>query len=311
MRAARVHAFDRPLQVDDVPSPEAEPNAAVVHLEYAGVNPLDVRICSGGAGRVRLPFTPGLEGVGTTDWGRVLVYGAGIGMQRQGTYAEQVLAPLASLVPLDEAVDPVQAAGLGLAGVTAWGVVHRSAKVTPNDRVLVLGASGGVGTLAVQLARETGASVWSHVSSTQDAEAQSALGAEETVVGGAAELRDTLRPFSPTVVIDPLGGEFTAAALRALQPGGRIVVFGVSANRHSDVDLATLYRKTATIQGHAALATSAEDVRRALEECLASLSTGRLHVHVDDVLPLERVDEAHTRLVERRVTGKLILSVGT
>lgn len=310
MRAARVHTFGQALQVDDVPEPEAGEGEAVVRLDYAGVNPLDVRICAGGAGRIPLPFTPGLEGVGTTEQGgQVLVYGEGIGMRRAGTYAEQVLVPLSSLIPLDDTVDAVQAAGLGLAGVTAWGALHRTARVTPEDRVLVLGASGGVGNLVVQLAREAGATVWSQVSTEADAGAQTGFGAHETVVGGPDELRDALRPLSPTVVIDPLGGEFTAAALRALEPGGRIVVFGVAADDHSNLDLAMLYRKAAVVQGHAALATSPADVRQALEACLASLVTDRLQVHVDELLPLERVNEAHTRLVDRNVTGKLVLSV--
>lgn len=310
MRAARVHTFGQPLQVDDVPEPEAGEGEKVVRLDYAGVNPLDVRICAGGAGRVPLPFTPGVEGVGTTEQGRVLVYGEGIGMRRAGTYAEQVLAPSSSLVPLDDAVDPVQAAGVGLAGVTAWGALHRTARVTAEDRVLVLGASGGVGSLVVQLAREAGATVWSQVSTEADAEAQSGFGAHETVVGGPAELRDALRPVSPTLVIDPLGGEFTPAALRALEPGGRVVVFGVAAGDRSTLDLAMLYRKAAIVQGHAALTMSPADVRQALEACLTSLATSRLQVHVDELLPLERVNEAHARLVDRNVTGKLVLAVG-
>lgn len=309
MRAARVHAFDEPLRIDEIERPEPEPDATLVRLDYAGVNPLDVRVSNGGAGRIRLPFTPGLEGVGTSDDGRVLVYGGGIGTRVAGTYAEYVSASRENVVPLAAGVDPVQAAGIGLAGVTAWGLVHLSAQVTPDDRVLVLGASGGVGTLVVQLAAATGARVWSVVSTEDDAATQRDLGAEEAVVGGAGELRDALRPLRPTVVIDPLGGDYTTEALRALEPGGRIVVFGVSAGDRAELDLALLYRKAATVQGHAALSTSAADVRRALDACLISLAEGRLRVHVDEILPLEQVNEAHRRLVERKVTGKLVLAV--
>ena len=309
MRAARVHEFGNPLQIDDVPSPAAEGDEVVVQLTHAGVNPIDIRVAEGGAGRVPLPFILGCEGTGTVDGAPVLVYGGGIGLARSGTYAERVVAPTANVIAVPDGIDPVQAAGLGLAGVTAWGVVHADARIATEDRVLVLGSSGGVGTLAVQLAVAAGATVHAQTSTSKDARLLRDLGADEVVATEAEGLRDAFRDFKPTVVIDPLGGPFTSEALRCVASEARIIVFGVAAGQRSDIDLALLYRKAASLRGHAALTTPVDDVRRALGSCLELMAAGQLRVHVDEVLPLGDVNDVHTRLLERRATGKLLLSV--
>jgi NADPH2:quinone reductase len=302
MKAARVHEFGSPLRIDDVPEPATGADEVLVRLTHAGVNPIDVRLRDGGAGKVPLPFVPGCDGVGVTGSGPVVVYGAGLGLRRAGTYAERVAVPASAVVRLPEGVDPVQAAGLGLAGVTAWALLR---SVTSADRVLVLGASGGVGSLAVQLAASTGARVWGQTTSP----GLSLPGAEEVVVCSSAELRDAVRPFEPTVVLDGLGGAYTGAAVRSVAQGGRITVFGVSAGARGEIDYATLYRKAVTLTGHASLALPAADVRDALVGCLDLVAGGQVRVLVDEVLPLGAVNDAHRRLVERRTTGKLVLAI--
>lgn len=304
MKAARLHEFRSPLRIDDVAEPEPGEGEVLVRLSHAGVNPIDVRMRDGGAGRVDLPFVPGCDGVGETGAGPVVVYGAGLGLRRAGTYAERVAVPETAVVRLPEGVDPVQAAGIGLAGVTAWSLVGR--RVSAADRVLVLGASGGVGTLAVQLARSAGATVWAHTGTPSDA---ADLGADRVVTSDADGLRDAVRELEPTVVLDGLGGPYTGAAVRAVANGGRIAVFGVSAGARGELDYATLYRKSVTLTGHASLALRAADVRDALVGCLELLAGGQVRVVIGDVLPLADVNEAHERLETRRATGKLVLAV--
>jgi NADPH:quinone reductase len=310
MRAARIHTFGEPLQIDEIDTPATGDGEVLVRLTHAGVNPLDLRVASGGAGRMNLPFIPGCDGVGATDQGMVVVYGGGIGLSRSGTYAEAISVRQSNTVAVPDGVDAVQAAGVGLAGVTAWGVVHDTAGVTSDDRVLVLGASGGVGSLAVQVVREAGARVWSQVAREDDVALQQDLGAEQTIVGDAEGLRDLVRDLKPTVIVDPLGGAYTAAGVRAIDLAGRIVVVGVTTGATGEIDLATLYRKGGSIRGHAALTMTGGAVREALEGCLRLMAEGRLRVHVDSVLPLDQVNEAHARLKHRRATGKLVLSLG-
>jgi NADPH2:quinone reductase len=304
VKAARLHEFRSPLRIDDVPDPEPGPDDVLVRLTHAGVNPIDVRLRDGGAGRVELPFVPGCDGVGYTASGNVVVYGAGLGLRRAGTYAEQVAVPARAAVRLPDGVDPLQAAGIGLAGVTAWALVGRH--VSAADRVLVLGASGGVGTLAVQLARSAGATVWAHTAEPADA---ADLGADKVIAADAAGLRDAVCELEPTVVLDGLGGSYTGAAVRAVADGGRITVFGVSAGGHGELDYAALYRKSVTLAGHASLALSASDVRDALVGCLELVAGGQVRVVIDAVLPLAAVNDAHDRLLTRRATGKLVLAV--
>ena len=309
MRAAQLDTFGTPLQVRDVPDPRVGADEVVVRLTHAGVNPLDVRICQGGGGKVPLPFTPGIDGVGFVDDAPVVVYGAEVGLRRPGTYAQLVAAPKASVVKLPAGVDPVRAAGVGLAGVTAWGVVRSAAEVAEEDRVLVLGASGGVGTLVVQLVRAAGARVWAHVSSEADAGLQKRLGAEEVLVGAAADLPTGTRELRPTVVIDGLGGAFSAAAVQALRPGGRLIVFGASAGTHAELDMAALYRKAVTVRGYAALMTTDHEVRLALMGCLDLVASGALLPQIGAVAPLSEVNEAHRDLFARKATGKLVLDL--
>lgn len=302
MRAARLHEFGSPLRIEEVASPVAGADEVLVRLTHAGVNPIDVRLRDGGAGRVPLPFVPGCDGVGVADSGPVAVYGAGLGLRRAGTYAEQVAVPAEGVVPLPAGVDPVQAAGLGLAAVTAWSLVR---SVSAADRVLVLGASGGVGSLAVRLATLAGARVCAQTTSPG-----LALDAgEEVVVCSSPGLREAVRSFAPTVVLDGLGGAYTGEAVRAVAEGGRITVFGVSAGPRGEIDWATLYRKAVTITGHASLSLPAAEVRDALAVCLDLVAGGQLRVLVDEVLPLGAVNAAHRRLVERRTTGKLVLAL--
>jgi NADPH:quinone reductase len=307
MRAALIAEFGEPLRVGDTNEPHPDSGAVVVDLIYAGVNPLDVRLSAGGAGRVSLPFVPGCDGSGRLDGVPVVVYGDGLGVQRQGTYAERVAVRPEAVVAIPEGLDERQAAAVGLAGVTAWGLVHRSALISAEDVVLVLGASGGVGFLAVQLARRLSAHVWAQTTDPVD-EATLRAVSDGVVVAEAPRLRETAA-LKPTVVIDALGGAYTGAALHLVRPKGRIVVFGTSAGALGQIDLSTLYRKAVTIHGHAALMMPAQDAHSALAACLSLVAQGQLRVHVDSVLPLTQVNEAHKRIAQRQATGKILLSV--
>lgn len=308
MRAARVHTFGEPLRVDELAPPAPASGEVLVQLSHAGVNPLDIRLRDGGAGRVPLPFVPGCDGAGSTEDGPVVVYGHGIGLRRQGTYAELVAVPRAAVVPLPDGVAAAAAAGLGVAAVTAWGIVHGSAAITGADRVLVLGATGGVGMLVTQLAAATGATVLAQTSSGDGAELLPDLGAEHVLAADAAGLAGAAKPLEPTVVVDPLGGEFTGAALGAMRPRGRLVLYGTAAGSAGELDFGMLYRKAVTLRGYAVFNTTAEDAAHALRGCLAALADGTLRTHIDDVLPLTEVNQAHDRLLARRVTGKLLLA---
>jgi NADPH:quinone reductase len=162
MRASRLHHIGGSLQLDNVDAPIASDGEVLVEMAYASVNPLDVWVTQGNVGvaGANLPWTPGTEGTGYVDGRPVLVRGGGIGVARPGLTAELVAVPAGCVTELPDDRHLAEIAALGVAGVTAWNAVHVHGKITAADRVVVLGASGGVGSLAVQMAVSCGATVW-------------------------------------------------------------------------------------------------------------------------------------------------------
>jgi NADPH:quinone reductase len=307
MRALMLEEFGRPLRPVEVDEPRPGPGEVLVEIAYASVNPLDVWVCAGQLPAVRAPLVPGVEGSGTVEGQPVVVHGGGLGIVRDGTYRERAAVPETSVIALPQEVDLAQAAALGVAGVTAWRLVHEVARVGPDDRVVVLGASGGVGSLLVQLARALGAEVWGQTSSAAKSDAIQEEGAHGVWVIEGDGLVDARPPIEPTVVFDPLGDGYTALAIRILEIGGRLAIFGTSAGSRAELELRDLYRKGLSVLGYSGLASKPEDLAAALRACIGEVAAGRLRVRIDEVLPLERGEEAHQRLRERRVRGKLLL----
>ena len=309
MRAARLHSIGGTLQLDELPDPQPGPGEQLVELAYASVNPLDVWITQGsiGAAAAHLPWTPGGEATGHVDGRPVLVRGGGLGVIRQGLYCSQVAVPDACLVPLDANVDLAQVAAMPVAGITAFSALHGRAHVQPEDRVFVLGASGGVGAMAVQLAKIAGATVWGHTGSPAKADGIIANGADKVVVGSAGALESEIEAFAPTVILDALGGPYTDAAIAGIAPRGRLVVYGTSNDERVSINLRRLYRKGVTLLGYSGLVETAEEQREALDTLLAMMAGGSLRVPVDEVLPLSAAADAHARILGREVEGKIVL----
>jgi NADPH:quinone reductase len=309
VRAARLVEHGRPLEVSSASMPDPGDGDVVVEMAFAGVNPVDRYVTLGRvAPDAPLPRTMGVEGVGRLDGRWVAVHGLGLGTARDGVWAEAAVVPGGAVVPVPDGVDPVSAASVGVAGVTAWRTVTEVARVAPGDRVLVLGASGGVGGMIVSLARSCGASVWGQTGTPSKVPAVESVGAERVVVAAdPSQLDGQVAELRPTVVFDPLGGGFTGAAVEVLQPRGRLVIFGTSADTHGDVPLQALYRKSLSVLGYGGLSEPPEAVHRGMVAALDALRDGRLVAPEGEVLPLEAAQEALDRLAQRKVTGKLVL----
>jgi NADPH:quinone reductase len=309
MHAVWLHEFNTPLRYEAAPEPRPGADEALVEVRYSAVNPLDIAVTRGtvAGGTQRLPFIVGSEGAGVADGKPVLVHGHGLGLLRDGTYAERVAVPRGALHPLPEGVDLQQAAALGIAGVTAWRAARDLAALQPADRAVVLGASGGVGSLIVQLAKGTGATVWGQVGSPDKAALVEGLGADRAVVATAATLVETVADLKPTVIFDALGDGFTGAAIEALQPHGRLILFGAAAGPRAEVQVASLYRKGLTVYGYGGFNEPPDRLAEGTEKVVAELMAGRLRVPIDEVLPLAQAAEAHRRLLDRAVRGKILL----
>ncbi len=310
-RAARLHAPGEPLVIETVELDPPGEDEVVAQLDFAGVNPIDRYIAEGRvAPDAPLPRTLGGEAAGTVAGRAVLLAGEGLGTARDGVWAQAAVVPTAAVIELPDGVEARAAAAMGIAGLTAWNVVRDLAHLRAEDRVLVLGASGGVGSLILSLAHAAGATVWGQTGSEAKAGLITEQGADRVVISGPDGLSDAVAELKPTVAFDPLGGEYLAPVVAAIEPRGRIVSFGTSAGPEVTFNLQTLYRKMASLLGYGGMQLGREERRSGLEAALEALRDGRLRVPVDEVLALERVNEAFERLVARQVKGKLVLALG-
>jgi len=302
--------YGEPLVLQNVPEPVPGPGEVVIEITRAAVNPLDVWVSRGTvAAAGPLPRTGGSEGAGVTEEGRRVAFrGAGIGVARDGSYAERIAVPASGLADVPAAVTDAQAAGVGVAGVTALDIVEL-AGVEAGMTVLVLGASGGVGSYTVQMARARGARV---VAQTSREESVAGLleHADDVIVSAGDDLESRIRDHGIAgidVVFDPLGGPYAEPAAKALGRGGVMVVFGASAGHRFSISSADFYRKTARILGYGGLGSNTAELSSKAAQVLELLAAGALQPVATTELPLEDVNEAHARIVERRAGGKLLL----
>jgi NADPH:quinone reductase-like Zn-dependent oxidoreductase len=187
--------------------------------------------------------------------------------------------------------------------------VRTLAEVSDDDRVIVFGASGGVGSMIVSLARATGATVWGQTSAEDKAPGIAEMGAQHVLVGDAGQIGGELAEFQPTVGFDPLGDGFIAPLIDAVSPRARIISFGTSAGAEVTFNMQQLYRKMLSLLGYGGMQLTSEERRRGLGEALKALRAGDLKVRIDEILPLDQVNEAFARLVQRQVEGKLLLDL--
>jgi NADPH:quinone reductase len=277
MRAAQIVELSSPpevVEVDDVDG---------IRIEAVSLNPLDIAVGSGVfyGGHPPLPYVPGCEAVGRTEDGRlVYLFGEGHGAAKPGFLAERVAVSADLPLELPDGVDPALAAVAGIAGVAGWVPVAWKAKVVPGDRVLVLGARGAVGRVAVQAAWLLGADV--------------VVGAGRHAVGDIVALDDVADAFGPdgfTVCIDPIWGEPLARVLACAAPHARVVHLGQSAGPESPLRSADVRGKELVLMGHSNFAMSREERDRAYLELLDHLVAGRIELDIQR-FPLDRAAEA-------------------
>lgn len=310
MHAAYLTEIGGILQYGELPDPVAGDGEVIVEVTHASVNPLDIWITRGAPGNAaaNLPWIPGNEGAGRLDGRPVLVRGAGIGLIRPGVFADRIAVPRSALLELGNA-DPAVAAALGVAGLTAYNCVNTLGRAGADDRVLVLGASGGVATLAVQFAKAAGATVWGQTTSETKVAGIEAAGADRVVVGEADRLVAATRELAPTLVIDGLGGAFTPAAVDALEPRGRIVLYGASASDDIHLSSRAFYRKGLSLIGYTGLIEAPEAQAALLTELLGAVGRGEITIPIE-LLPLSEAATAFARILDRKVEGKLVLVPG-
>lgn len=308
MRAALVSAYRATAALAERMEPETADGSAIVELRAAGVNPADIAIASGSfpAGSPSLPYVPGIEGVGTVVASarfaagtRVWASGRGLGVATDGTFAERFAVADAALVEVPAAADDLDAAALGVVGLAAWMPLAWLSPVRAGETVLVLGASGAVGSVAVQAAKLLGAG--RVVAAGRDAtrlERAHELGADAVVdlgnEGVGERLAASFDGVAPTLVFDTLWGAPLEAAISVAGAGARILHVGQSAGSTAIIASGVVRGKQLQILGYSNFTVPADELARGYRDVLEHAAAGRIRVEVE-AIPLEHVDEAWTR----------------
>lgn len=308
-RAVRMHAFGGPeaLVVDEIETAEPGEGEVLVRVHAAGVNPVDWKICAGNLqARIPhdLPFVPGWDLSGE-------VMARGFGARRfdlgdsvfgyirrprvhHGAWAERVVVPECYLAKKPRALGYAEAAALPLAGLTAYQCLHDAGQLARGERVLVLGASGGVGGFAVQLARVSGAEFVVGLASPRNHDYVLDLGAQVAVDYARNDLVDALRRPCPEgfdVILDAVGGTLPHTLSALLRTGGRMVTL----LRHDPMPETWRY-------------VFVEPNARQLE-VLGAFAAAGLRVDVSATYPLERAAEALDAIRTAHTRGKIVLTM--
>ena len=323
MRAARCHRHGPPsvVRIDHVPDPAASAGQVVVDVEVASVNYPDVLLVAGGYQTLPpLPFVVGGEFAGMISEVGADVTGFAVGdrvfgVSGFGAFAERIAVDAQALRRIPDGLDVASAAAFSITYETAYHSLRSVAQVRSGETVVVLGAAGGVGSAAVEIAVSLGARVIAAAGSPERLEFCASLGAHEVVDYQREDLKARLKQLAPAgvdVVLDPVGGPYSEPAMRAMSWGSRFVVIGFASGEIARVPLNLVLLKGVSVLGfdRRSFAANHPDLRQRDEaELLALLATGRLRPRVTASFPLDRVTEALQTIADRRVSGKAVVSV--
>lgn len=311
MKAAQITAYGAPPDLVEIEAPGAPGPcgesiagpAEIVEVLIAGLNPVDLAIASGkfDAGAPPLPYVPGIEGIGRTA-DREVVWFDGTHFP-SGSFASRAVIGEGSGITLPPGITPERAIGFGVAGMAAWLSLDWRGQLKDGETVLILGASGSVGQVAVQGAKMMGAGrVVGMARSASGRERALELGAD-AAIGSEADVEELVAEIhrasegGPDLVIDGLWGEPAAAALRTMKPQGRLVQVGNSAGIEAPVMAGPLRGGLVSILGFRNFWAPREVRVDAFERMCSLAATGDLKLDVE-VLPLEQVGEAWVRQAE-------------
>ena len=322
-----MHAWlcENPIGVDaltwkELPTPQPGKGQVLVHIQAASLNFPDLLIVQNKYQlKPELPFVPGAEYAGVIE-----AVGEGVtGLQVDqavaclagtGGFGTHTLAPARQCLPLPPGFDPVHAAAFTMIYGTSHHALLDRGQLKPGETVLVLGAAGGVGMSAIQIARLAGARVIAAASTDEKCDFCRQLGADETINYSTQDLRERLKELTggkgPDVIYDPVGGEYTEPALRSLAWRGRHLVIGFTAGEIPVIRINLPLVKGTSIVGvfwgeFARREPQANAVM--LQELVGWYMQGKLKPAIDTTMPMSDLKAAYARMVSRQVKGKLVL----
>ena len=323
MRAVVITSPGEPdvLKLTEVPDPVPGPGEVLVEVAAAGVNRADVL--------QRMGFYPPPPGAppypGLECSGRISALGPGVTVWQPGDevcallggggYAEQVAVPQGQLLPVPDGVSLVDAAGLPETACTVYATVFQQARLTPGETILVHGGAGGIGTMAIQLAKSFGARVICTAGTPAKLERCTELGADLAVSYVRDDFVSAVDVFTggrgADVILDIVGGPYLARNVAALATGGRLLVVSTQGGSSAELDLQMLMRKRASILASTLRARPPAEkaviVAGVREQVWPLISAGRVRPVTDRVLPMADAADAHRVLEQGTHVGKILL----
>jgi NADPH:quinone reductase len=312
MRAVQIEEFGGPevLRLVDVPRPEPGDGEVLIEVSCAGMNFADTHQRENSyLARYEVPLILGGEVAGRTEDGERVV-----ALLRSGGYAEYAVAPKEAVFPLPDGLDEGVALALLIQGLTAWHLFRTSARLGEGESVVIVSGAGGVGSLAVQLARPFGAGRVIATASTEEKRALTlSLGADAAVDPAEEDLTAALidanggQPVD--VVLEMSGGRVFDQSAEALAPFGRIVAYGIAGREQNTLETGRLMRKSRAVVGFWLVHCLGrrDMVEEPLADLFARAARGELRPQMGETYALSDVRRAHEDLQGRRTSGKLLL----
>lgn len=332
VKAAVLVEPKHPVVIQNVADPVAGPGQAIVRLKAAALNHRDVWIQQGLYAGIKVPMILGSDGAGivtsvgssadaawigkeviinpSLDWGPdPRAQGAKfriLGLPDNGTFAEQIIIPVANLAPKPAHLSFEQAAALPLAGLTAFRALITRAQLRPGERVLLPGIGSGVALFALQFAVAAGAIVWVTSSSPEKIQRARSMGATGGVNYHDADWAEQLQKQAGgfDVIVDSAGGEGFAKLIELAQPGARIAFFGATRGNPSGIDLRKCFFRQINILG----STMGSPVDFAA--MTQFVEAKKIVPTLDEKFPLDRTDAAFLRMEAGAQFGKLVITIG-
>lgn len=313
MKAIQITEFGGPevMQLVDLPDPIAGTDQVLINVSAIGLNFADtVQIRNQYVTQQKLPLIPGLEVVGTTSEGKRVL--ASIS---EGAYAQKVVAHKSAAMEIPEGVSDEAALAMLVQGTTAWHILKTFGHLVPGESVVVHAGAGGVGSVAIQLAKMWGARVIAVTSSDEKSALAKSLGADVTVDAKSANLAQAMldanngKPVD--LVLEMVGGKTFDASLEVLAPFGRVIVYGMaSGEMATPVNSISLLGTSKTITGF--WLGHCFGKKELLDDVIAQLfiliKNGKLKPIIGATFPLSKAGDAHRAIVGRGTTGKITLN---
>ena len=322
MKALRIEQYGDVdvLQWKDVPEPTPSPHQVLIKVDAAGVNYADIMRRQGNYPGPDLPATLGLEAAGVitalgsevTD-GRLAVGQKVMAMGPQGQ-AEYVAVNHNFVFPYPDGIDPVHAGGMPITFLTSYHLLKSRGAMRPGDTVLIQAGASGVGTVAIQLAKEWGARVIATASTADKLELCRSLGADVTINYTEVDFEEEVKSLTDgrgvALTLECVGGPVLEKSVRCVAAYGRLVSYGNASGQPANLaaaDITTLNRSVIGFSmGRSPIGSL--DHQGAMQELFPMIAEGRLKLIVDRVMPMSQAGDAHRHLASRGTRGKVILT---